>query len=159
MLDERAYGQVIDDESMPWLPFEPYSSAVQLKLLRLDPVRGECIVLIKASSGARLPRYRHSGPLTVYTLAGRWKFEEQDWVAGPGSLVFEAAASTHTPHLCSGAAPTLTLNIVAGDVAMLDEHGEAIGIENWKTCLQRYQAYCEMAGIVPRQLTPSIHTN
>ena len=102
MLYEHIDTAVIDGESLPWVPFTPYSENILLKYFKLDPIRGEWIVLMKAPIDMQLPRHHHTGTVMVYTLEGKWKYKEHDWVAGPGSLVYETAASTHTPEVVSG---------------------------------------------------------
>ena len=42
---------------------------------------------------------------------------------------------------------------VTGDLAFLDENDNIVALENWKTGLQRYLAYCEQHGIKPKDLT------
>ncbi|WIT11579.1 2,4'-dihydroxyacetophenone dioxygenase family protein [Paucibacter sediminis] len=144
---------VIDDESLPWLPFTPYSEGVQLKVFRVDPVRGEMILLLRAPAGLNLPRHHHSGALIVFTVSGRWKYREHDWIAGPGSVVFETAAAIHTPEALGHAGETLTFNVIAGDLSFLDEHGQVLAVENWKTVMQRYLAYCAHAGVEPMDIS------
>ncbi|MFC5569035.1 2,4'-dihydroxyacetophenone dioxygenase family protein [Lysobacter yangpyeongensis] len=153
MYHEHVQTAVIDDESLPWVPFAPYTNDVQLKYFKLDPIRGEMIVLMKAPAGMELPRHHHSGTVIVYTIEGRWKYKEHDWIAGPGSVVFETAASSHTPEAVGSEGHVVVLNIVVGDLIFLDANGQVMAIENWKTGLQRYLAYCEQAGITPRDLT------
>jgi quercetin dioxygenase-like cupin family protein len=153
MLYEQIQTSVIDDESVPWIPFTPYADDVFLKYFKLDPVRGETIALLKAPAGKQLPRHHHSGTVIAYTLEGRWKYKEHDWIAGPGSVVFETAASSHTPQTVSEEGHVVVLNIVAGDLIFLGENDQVLAIENWKTALQRYLTYCESAGIEPRDLT------
>lgn len=143
---------VIDDESLPWIPFDPYSDKVFVKYFRLDPVRGEMIVLMKAPATMRLPKHHHSGTVIVYTIEGRWKYVEHDWIAGPGSIVFETAAESHTPQAV-GDGQVLLLNIIIGDLIFMDEDNKVLAIENWKSALKRYQNYCGAAGIEPRDLT------
>jgi 2,4'-dihydroxyacetophenone dioxygenase len=153
MYHEHVQTSVIDDESLPWVPFAPYSNDVFLKYFKLDPIRGEMIVLMKVPAGMELPRHHHSGTAIVYTIKGRWKYKEHDWIAGPGSVVFETAASSHTPEAVSREGHVLVLNIVVGDLIFLSEEGQVLAIENWKTGLQRYLSFCERAGIIPRDLT------
>jgi 2,4'-dihydroxyacetophenone dioxygenase len=43
--------------------------------------------------------------------------------------------------------------IVMGDLVFVDENDKVLAIENWKTALQRYLAYCEKHGIKPQDLT------
>jgi quercetin dioxygenase-like cupin family protein len=153
MLYQQIDTAVIDGEELPWVPFSPYSDEVQLKYLKLDPIRGEVIVLMKAPVTMQLPRHHHSGTVMVYTLEGKWKYKEHDWVAGPGSLVFETAASKHTPEVVPGHGDILTLVSVMGDLVFLDDNDNVIALENWKTALDRYLSYCGSHGIEPRDLT------
>lgn len=153
MYHEHVQTSVIDDESLPWVPFAPYSNDVFLKYFKLDPIRGETIVLMKVPAGVELPRHHHSGTVIVYTIEGRWKYKEHDWIAGPGSVVFETAASSHTPQAVSKDGHVVVLNIIVGDLVFLSEDGQMLATENWRTGLQRYLAYCEQAGIEPRDLT------
>jgi hypothetical protein len=156
MLYEQVDTAVIDGESLPWVPFTPYADNVFLKYFKLDPIRGEVIVLMKAPMNMQLPKHHHSGTVVVYTIEGKWKYKEHDWVAGPGSVVYETAASTHTPEVVStegGEGYVLTLVIVTGDLVFVDENDKVMAIENWKTAMQRYLAYCEKHGIEPRDLS------
>ncbi len=156
MLYQQVDTAVIDGESLPWVPFTPYSDDVLLKYFKLDPIRGEIIVLMKAPITMQLPKHHHSGTVVVYTIEGQWKYKEHDWVAGPGSVVFETAASTHTPEVVSTSEKdgyTLMLVTVMGDLVFVDENDKVLAIENWKTAMQRYLAYCEQHGLQPKDLT------
>ena len=155
MLYEHVDTAVIDGESLPWVPFTPYAENVLMKYYKLDPIRGEIIVLMKAPLDMQLPRHHHTGTVMVYTIEGKWKYKEHDWVAGPGSIVFETAASTHTFEVVAEGESgyVVTLVQVTGDLLFLDEKGNIVALENWKTGLQRYLAYCEQHGIKPKDLT------
>ena len=142
----------IDVESLPWVPFTPYSPDVLLKYIKLDPVRGEMIVLLKAPGDMQMPRHHHSGTVIVYTITGKWKYVEHDWIAGPGSVVFETASTEHTPQAMNEG-EVLALNIIVGELVYLDENNKVIAIENWKTAMQRYLAYCKDNGIEPQDIT------
>ena len=155
MLYEHVDTALIDGESLPWVPFTPYAENVLLKYFKLDPIRGEWIVLMKAPLDMQLPKHHHTGTVMVYTIEGNWKYEEHDWVAGPGSIVYETAASTHTFEVVaegeSGYVTTLVQ--VTGDLLFVDDKGNIVAQENWKTGLQRYLAYCEQHCIQPKDLT------
>lgn len=153
MLPARIETAVIDDASLPWIPFAPYSDTVMVKYFKLDPVRGEVIAMLKAPASTVMPRHYHSGTVIVYTIAGEWKYQEHDWTATPGSIVYETAASSHTPQASDAAGEVIALNIVSGDLVYLDDQDNVVAIENWKTALERYTAYCTQHGIVPRDLT------
>jgi 2,4'-dihydroxyacetophenone dioxygenase len=110
---------------------------------------------MKVPLGVQLPKHHHTGTVMVYTIEGKWKYEEHDWVAGPGSIVFETAASAHTFEVVAEGESgyVLTLVQVSGDLLFLDDKGTIVAQENWKTSLQRYLAYCEQHGIKPKDLT------
>src|SRR5688500_17918101 len=80
----------------PEVPFTPYSEDVKIKLLRVDPVRGQMCVILSAPGGTGLGVHKHYGYVIVYTLRGAWRYLEHDWVARGGDLVYETAGSTHT---------------------------------------------------------------
>jgi len=156
MLYEHVDTAVIDGESLPWVPFTPFAENVLLKYFKLDPIRGEWIVMMKAPLDMQLPRHHHTGTVMVYTFEGRWKYKEHDWVATPGSIVYETAASTHTPEVVSAEGEggyAVMLVQVSGDLLFFDENDNIIALENWKTGLQRYLAYCAQHGIAPKDLT------
>ena len=142
------------DDSLPWLPFTPHSELVSVKLYAADPKRGEVVVLLRAPPGVELPAHRSTGPTTIYTLQGRWKYREHDWVAGPGSVIIEPVAARHTPQILADGTDDVILFVVAdGDLQILDAEDRVIGIENWRTAVDRYVAYCRANDLVPRDLT------
>ena len=144
------------DESLPWLPFSPHSELVSLRLYAADPARGEVILLLRAPPGVELPSHRSTGATTIYTLQGRWKYREHDWVAGPGSVVLEPAGPRHTPRILADGTDDAMLFVVAdGDLQIMDEDGQVIGIENWRSAIDRYLGFCRANGITPRDLTRS----
>ena len=155
MLYQHVDTAVIDGESLPWVPLTPYSEQILLKYFKLDPIRGEWIVLMKVPLGVQLPKHHHSGTVMVYTIEGKWKYQEHDWIAGPGSFVYETAASTHTFEVVAAGETghVLTLVTVTGDLLFLDDKDNVVALENWKTSLHRYLAYCEQHGIKAKDLT------
>lgn len=65
-----ARAEVIDAESVPWIPFVPPSAEIMVKYFQLDPLCGEVVMLLKAPVGATLPRMHQSGRIVIYTLEG-----------------------------------------------------------------------------------------
>jgi quercetin dioxygenase-like cupin family protein len=142
------------EEGLPWLPFSPHAALVSVKLYAADPAREEVVVLLRAPPGIELPPHRSTGATTIYTLQGRWKYREHDWVAGPGSVVLEPAGIRHTPVvLADGTDDTILFVVNVGDLQLLDADDQVIGIENWRSAIVRYLDYCRANGITPRDLT------
>jgi len=155
MLYQQVDTAVIDGESLPWVPFAPYAPSILLKYFKLDPIRGEIIVLMRTPQGTQIPMHHHTGTVMVYTLAGQWKYKEHDWIAKPGSVVYETAASTHTPEFLTGGADGYVDMLVqlTGDLVFLDDNKNVVAMENWKTSMERYLAYCKEHDIKPKDLT------
>ena len=151
---ENARPLLIADDSLPWVPFEPYSGLVYVKVFHADPIRGEVITAVRASPGVELPRCHHSGMSVIYTVQGRWKYREHDWVAGPGSVVIETAGSRHTPQVMADCTDDAVMFAVSsGEIHLLDDSGEVIGVEDWRTAVARYIAYCRKRDLPARSLT------
>lgn len=139
---------MVDVEALPWVPFLPYSEEMMLKVIRVNPISGEWVTLLKIPGGMELPKHHHAGTVHVYTISGHWRYKEHDWIAGPGSFIYETAASCHTP-VAEPGDEVVTLNIVQGDWNVVDESGAVLAIENWRSMMDRYVAHCVAAGIEP----------
>jgi hypothetical protein len=136
------------------MPFAPYSNDVMVKYFKIDPVRGETITLLTAPAGVEMPRHHHTGTVIVYTVQGSWRYKEHDWVAHAGSVVYETASTRHTPQAAYAEGPDIiTFNIVAGELLYLDDKDNIIAVENWKTSMDRYLAYCRTNDIAPKDLS------
>lgn len=143
---------LIDVESLPWVPFAPYTDEAHVKLLKVNPVSGEWVTLLRAPSYLQLPKHHHSGSVMVYTISGSWRYLEHDWVATAGSFVYETAGTQHTP-IGVGDEEVCTLNIVMGDWNLIGPEGQVLAIENWKTVMERYLSYCREQGIEPKDVS------
>lgn len=137
---------LIDVESLPWMPFAPYSDEIFVKLIKVDPIRGEWTTLLKLPPHSELPMHHHSGTVMVWTVTGSWRYKEHSWVATAGSFVFETAASRHTP-VTVGDDEVITLNIVQGDWNVMSPEGAVLAIENWKSMVERYTHFCKSRGL------------
>ncbi len=69
---EAVGAAVTDVEALPWIPFLPYSEELKLKIIRLNPVNGEWISLLRVPAGMEMPKHYHSGTVHVYTISGSW---------------------------------------------------------------------------------------
>jgi 2,4'-dihydroxyacetophenone dioxygenase len=156
MLFEQIQTACINDSDLPWVPFSPYSERVLIKYFKLDPIRGETIALMKAPAKGQMPRHRHTGTVIVYTVAGRWKYREHEWIAEKGSIVYETAGSNHTPEALppvAGEDEIVTLNIIQGELLFVDDTGRVLAAEDWKSGWERYSAFCRANGVGIKDLT------
>jgi 2,4'-dihydroxyacetophenone dioxygenase len=136
---------------VPAVPFIPYSEDVLIKLLRVDPVSGQLCVILSAPGGTQLGTHRHYGSVVVYTMKGAWRYLEHDWVARAGDFVYETAGSSHT-FVVEPGETTEAFIIVEGALEFIDEDGNTIAIEDWRSMYSRYLDYCEQEGLEPVDL-------
>ncbi len=60
-------------DSVPWVPFAPYSDEVELKYFKIDPIHGEIVVSMKFPPGIQLPTHYHTGTVIGHTMKGAWR--------------------------------------------------------------------------------------
>jgi 2,4'-dihydroxyacetophenone dioxygenase len=142
----------IDGDSLPWVPFTPYSDEVFLKYFQIDPVHGEILVSMKFPPGLQLPTHYHTGIVIGHTMKGAWRYLEHDWVSKAGDTVYETAGSSHTPESV-GDEDAEVFFVIVGELLFVDEEGNILARENWKSSMERYRAYCEANGLEARDLT------
>lgn len=143
----------VKGDSMPWVPFTPYSDEVFLKYFKIDPIHGEIVVSMKFPPGLQLPTHYHTGTVIGHTMRGAWRYLEHDWVSEAGDTVYETAASSHTP-LSVGEEDAEVFFVIVGELLFLDRPGgEIIARENWKTSIERYENYCRENGLQIEDLT------
>ena len=133
-------------DSLPWVPFTPYSEKVGIKLLQVDPIRGEMVLLMRVPAGTYLGAHNHRGRVILYTISGGWRYMEHDWVARTGDFVYETAGSTHSFQGEPDADTTMFI-IVDGSLEFLDQDGKIAAIEDWRSMLERLEAHCRAQGI------------
>src|SRR3954462_10756330 len=134
------------------VPFVPYSEEVTLKLLRVDPVSGQICVVLAAPGGTGLGIHKHYGSVIVYTIKGAWRYLEHDWVARAGDFAYETAGSSHTFVVEPGEENEAFI-VVEGSLEFLDEEGNTLAIEDWRSMPRRSLDYCEQEGLEPVDVT------
>ncbi len=84
-------GFPINPEDRPWIP----AGYFEQKYLRLNPHTTEWIILVRVPAKEMVPYHKHHGPITIWVLEGFVNFVDEDWSAGPGTLVYEPPGNTH----------------------------------------------------------------
>ena len=115
--------QAIQSDELPWVP---QGERVWFKPLRFDLTRGQWINVLKVTGEGRVNRHRHTGSQVLgYCLQGSWRYLERDWMARPGTLVYEPPGDIHTL-VVDGAEEMVTLFILEGSVQYLDDEDRLI---------------------------------
>jgi anti-sigma factor ChrR (cupin superfamily) len=141
--------QAIQSDSMPWVP---QGERVWFKPLRFDLANGRWVNLLKVTGGGKVNRHRHSGGQVLgFVLQGSWRYLERDWVARPGTFVYEPPGDIHTL-VVDGAEEMITLFLLEGVIQYLDDDDRVVYQDDVFTKLDRYMRFCQEQGIAPLEL-------
>jgi 2,4'-dihydroxyacetophenone dioxygenase len=142
--------QAIDFDQVPWIP---QSDRVWFKPVRFDLASGQWINFLKVTPGGKVNRHRHTGgQVMAYTIQGQWHYLEREWVAKPGTFVYEPPGDIHTL-MVDGEEEMITLFILEGSVQYLDDEDKMFYQDDVFTKLKLYHEYCEKNGIPKLNLT------
>ncbi len=140
LLDLEVLDQAVSSDDIPWVPQEP---GRWFKPLQFFTGTGSWINLVRMEPGKRIRRHVHA-----YVLQGSWRYLEHDWVATPGSYVYEPAGGRHTLEVL-GDEEMITLFIVNGVIQYLDDDGSVIQQDDLRSRRQLYLDHCRSHGIRP----------
>ncbi|MFD2328181.1 2,4'-dihydroxyacetophenone dioxygenase family protein [Cohnella sp. GCM10020058] len=138
--------KVFNIDELPWVPFDEGTANCYFKPLRFDLSTGTWIYLFKIKSNTVLARHRHTGGSVIgYNLQGQWRYEGRDWIAKPGTFIFEPPGDIHT--LITNQEEVITLFILGGSLQYFDDNDQIIGQDDIYSVLKKYMDYCGATGI------------
>ena len=141
--------QAIQSDELPWVP---QGENVWFKPLRFDLANGRWVNLLKVTKQGRVNRHRHSGGQVLgFVISGSWHYHERDWVARPGTFVYEPPGDIHTL-VVDGAEEMLTLFLLEGVIQYLDDDDNVIYQDDVFTKMERYLAFCAREGLPAQDL-------
>jgi len=141
--------RAIQSDELPWVP---QGERVWFKPLRFDLAHGRWANLLKVTGGGKVNRHRHSGGQVLgYVIQGSWHYQERDWVARPGTFVYEPPGDIHTL-IVDEAEEMITLFLLEGVIQYLDDDDRVIYQDDVFTKLERYLNFCRLQGIEPLDL-------
>ncbi len=134
----------LNANDLPWVEQYP---GIEMKILRVSDDTGTWIIMNRFAPGTQLPKHRHSGGVVAYTLQGRWRYLEYDFVATAGSVIREPANSSHTLSVPADAGePAVIFFVVEGSLTHFGDNGEIWGISDGHTQLAEYLALAAAQG-------------
>lgn len=83
----------VDEHRRPWVDSRP---GIRSQLLSVCAATGTWVLRNRFAPGYTSPPHHHTGGVHAFTHTGHWRYQEYDWVAGPGSYVHEGAGGRHT---------------------------------------------------------------
>jgi len=139
----------IDSTDIPWVP---QGDGIWFRPLRFDLTNGRWVNLLKVTRGGKINRHRHSGGQVLgYVIQGGWHYAERDWVARPGTFVYEPPGDIHTL-IVDNNEEMITLFLLEGVIQYLDDDDNVISQDDVFSKLDRYLRFCREQGIEPHDL-------
>jgi len=141
----------VDDERL-WIP---YAEGVWIQPCCFNATNGGYSLVLKGLPGAKLGTHYHVGTVRGYTLRGRWRYLEHDWVAKSGTFIYEPAGEAHTLVISDDSPePALIVFIVEGGLIYLDKpvNGGFAAYDDGFSLLELSRKYYREAGLDVRQL-------
>ena len=133
----------------------PYAEGVWIQPCHFDVTRGGFSVVLKGLPGAALGTHYHVGTVRGHTMRGHWRYLEHDWIAKPGTFIYEPAGEAHTLVILEDSPePALILFVVEGGLVYLDkpDNGSMAAYEDGFTMLELCRNYYRSAGLDVREL-------
>ena len=128
----------------------PYAEGVWFQPCQFNVTSGGFSVLLKGLPGARIGVHYHVGTVRGYTIKGHWRYLEHDWVAKPGTFIYEPAGEAHTLVITEDSPePALIFFAVEGALVYLDKpvDGSLAAYEDGFSLLEHCRNYYREAGL------------
>ena len=133
----------------------PYADGVWFQPCHFNVTSGGFSVVLKGLPGAKLGTHYHVGTVRGYTMRGHWRYLEHDWVAKPGTFIYEPAGEAHTLVITEDSPePAVIMFVVEGGLIYLDRpvNGSVAAYEDGFTALELTRKYYREAGLDAREL-------
>ena len=133
----------------------PYAEGVWVQPCCFNVTTGGFSVVLKGLPGAKLGTHYHIGTVRGYTMHGHWRYLEHDWIAKPGTFIYEPAGGAHTLVIADDSpGPAVILFVVEGGLIYLEKaiNGGFAAYEDGFTFLELARKHYREAGLDVRQL-------
>ncbi len=135
----------VGQEDVPWADA---GDGIWLQVLRVDEPHGVWVVRNRFEPGVRLQPHRHTGAVDGFTVAGRWRYLEYDFVSSAGSYLREPAGSVHTLDVpADNGEVTDVLFVIEGVNLNLRPDGSVESVTDGPGTLAAYRALCVAQGL------------
>ncbi len=131
-----------EDES-PWVPF---GEGVALRHLAFDTRHNIFSNILWIKANGVVGTHKHRGTVVMMCLEGSARYLEYDWVAGPGSFIFEPPGISHT--LVTDHTQGVKLfGWMQGPIEFYDDQGGFVeSLDVW-WYINHYESYCKEHGL------------
>src|SRR5438552_19189361 len=106
----------------------PYADGVWFQPCNFNCTSGGFSVVLKGLPGSALGTHYHVGTVRGYTMRGHWRYLEHEWVAKPGTFIYEPAGEAHTLVITQDSPePAVIMFVVEGGLIYLDKPADGGG--------------------------------
>lgn len=127
----------------PWVPFGDNAA---LRHLAFDVRNNIFSNVLWVKSAGVIGTHKHRGTVVMVCLEGTARYLEYDWVAGPGSFIYETPGLIHT--LVSDNATGVKLfGWLQGPIEFYDDRGNFTQTLDVWWFINHYETYCKRNGI------------
>jgi hypothetical protein len=115
----------LDDDRL-WVPWGD-TEGLWMQPCCFNVTMGGFSIVVKALPGTVLGAHYHVGDVYGFTIRGHWGYREHDWIAKPGTFVYEPAGEAHTLFVEEDSPdPMMTFFVVKGGLLFLDKPADGI---------------------------------
>lgn len=133
-----------EDDPRLWVPLAPDRWS---RPLCLSVSQGYWVHLTKVVGGGFLSRHRHPAPVHGFVIKGSWRYLEKDWVATPGSYLYEPPGEIHTLVVDESCDEMITLFHNTGALIYCDEQGRTTGATDVFDRVEACRGHFEAVGL------------
>ena len=131
------------ERESPWVPFGDNAA---IRHLAFDVRHNIYSNILWIRSGGVIGTHKHRGTVVMICLEGSARYLEYDWVAEPGSFIYETPGLTHT--LVSDHPNGVKLfGWLQGAIEFYDEHGKFVETLDIWWFINHYESYCREHGL------------
>jgi quercetin dioxygenase-like cupin family protein len=135
---------VLPKDERLWVP---QTESVSFRPLCLHASAGYWVNLLRVTKSGTVSRHRHPNAVHGYVLKGSWRYLEHDWVANPGSYVYEPPGVVHTLVVPGDVSEAITLFQVNGILQYVDAQGNPTGHDDVFTKIELCRKHFTAVGL------------
>jgi len=133
----------IGEDESPWVPF---GDSAAIRHLSFDVRTGSVCNILWVKGGGKIGTHRHRSAVSAVTLEGSWGYYEYDWIARPGSYVYEHPGAAHTLY-SDDPQGMKALFWIHGPIEFFDDNGVYTETTDVFWFINHYISHCEKHGL------------
>lgn len=128
-----------DESDSPWVPFGDNAA---IKHLAFDVRNNIYSNILWMKGPSVIGTHKHRGTVVMMCLEGSARYLEYDWVATPGSFIYEVPGEAHTL-VTEHPEGTKLFGWMQGANEFYDENGEFVMTADVWWFMDHYESYCK----------------